>query len=266
MTKIYPISILIPTLNEAENLAELLPLLAWAAEIVVVDSLSEDATAEVVAKAGARLISRAYTTPSEQKNWAIPQCQYDWVLIFDADERPTPALIEEVQNFISTQAESSDFDGFWIGRTNHFLGQKIQYSGWQGDAVIRLIRRDRCRYNDKRVHEEIAEEGRKIGRLSAKMSHFTYKNLSHFLAKMQRYADWAADDYAPKMRSVGLWHLWIKPLFRFIKHYFIQLGFLDGRAGFVVSSLMAWGVFLRYATLLERQLGAADNPNKSINK
>jgi glycosyltransferase involved in cell wall biosynthesis len=257
MNKTYPVSILIPTLNEAENLAELLPLLTWAAEIVVVDSLSEDATAAVVAKAGGRLLSRAYTTPSEQKNWAIPQCTCDWVLIFDADERPTAALIAEVQNFMEHQAANSDFDGFWIGRTNHFLGQQIRHSGWRGDAVIRLIRRDRCRYNDKRVHEEITQKGLKIGHLSAKMSHFTYKNLAHFLAKMQRYADWAADDYAAKTPRVGLWHLWIKPLFRFVKHYFIQLGFLDGRAGFVVSSLMAWGVFLRYATLLERQRGAA---------
>lgn len=251
MTKKYPITVLIPTLDEAENLAQLLPLLDWAAEILVVDSISRDATAEVALAHGARVIYRQYTTPAEQKNWAIPQAQHEWLLILDADERPTAGLIEEVKHFLDYEAANSAYDGFWIRRSNYFLHQRIRYSGWQGDAVIRLIRRDRCRYEQKRVHEEIEHHGRHIGMLKQQMKHYTYKSLDHFLAKMQRYATWAAEDYAPKVRRVGLWHLWVKPFFRFCKHYFIQGGILDGRAGFIVSSLMAWGVFLRYAKLLE---------------
>jgi glycosyltransferase involved in cell wall biosynthesis len=257
--KKYAISVLIPVLNESENLAQLLPLLAWAGEIIVVDSYSEDTTVAIAEAAGAKIISRIYTTPAEQKNWAIPQAQFDWVLIFDADERPTPELIAEIQLFLDkNKSEAAAFDGFWIGRENYFLHQRVKYSGWRGDAVIRLIRRDTCRYDSKKVHEEIEQKGMRIGRLEAKMQHFTYRSLDHFIDKLQRYATWAAEDYATKTKKVGLWQLWCKPAFRFFKHYFLQAGFLDGRAGFIISSLMAWGVFLRYAKLLESR-------NKKIN-
>lgn len=248
----YPISVLIPTLNEADNLRELLPLVQWAAEIVVVDSFSTDDTIAVAQQYNARVLQNQYITPAQQKNWAIPQMQYEWVFIIDADERPTPALNAEIQAWLQRAAQS-DIVGFWIGRQNHFLGQPVRYSGWQGDKVVRLVRRDVCRYDNKRVHEEIDTKNLNISRLEHKLLHYTYQNLDHFIDKLQRYATWAAQDYAHKTPRVGLFHLWGKPFFRFVKHFCLQKGFLDGRIGFIVSVLMAWGVFLRYAKLMELQ-------------
>jgi len=221
---------------------------AWANEVIVVDSFSEDKTVEIAESFGAKILQRKYDGPANQKNWAISQAQNIWVLILDADERLTANLTQEIKTFL--QNPSLDYAGYWIGRQNYFMGQKIKYSGWQGDAVIRLIQRDLCRYDNKQVHEEIESSG-EIGRLNYKLEHYTYKNLLHFMAKMERYAVWSAEDYLSKTPKVTLFHLWIKPLFRFMKHFIIKRGFLDGYTGFIISSIMAWGVFMRYARIKE---------------
>jgi glycosyltransferase involved in cell wall biosynthesis len=222
--------------------------LAWADEVIVMDSFSQDKTVEIAQTFGVKILQRKYDGPANQKNWAIPQAQNSWVLILDADERLTPNLIQEIKTFL--QSPSLDYAGYWIGRQNYFMGQKIKYSGWQGDAVIRLIQRDLCRYNDKQVHEEIESSG-KIGRLKHPLNHYTYKDLLHFMAKMERYAVWSAADYLSKTPKVTLFHLWIKPLFRFMRHFIFKRGFLDGYTGFIISSIMAWGVFMRYARIKE---------------
>lgn len=247
-----PITVLIPTLDEADNLSVLLPLLQGkAGEILVADSYSKDATVELALEHGARIVQRVYDYPAAQKNWAIPQARYEWVLIFDADERPTPELWDEIRDKIE---RPDGCQAYWIRRLNHFGGRRLRYSGWQGDRVIRLLRRDQCRYTDRRVHEEIDTRGLRIGHLRAPMLHFTYRDMDHFLAKMQRYSRWAAQDLHERgRRRVNGFHLWLKPAFRFFKHFVWQGGFLDGRTGLTVSAIMAWGVFLRYAYLMEIQ-------------
>lgn len=244
-----PLSVIIPTLDEADNIAGVIGPIQGVDEILVIDSFSEDDTVLQAESLGARVLQRKYTGPADQKNWAIPQARNEWVLILDADERVTPALRAEIDQLLS-QAEIP-YDGFWIGRQNYFMGQQINYSGWQGDAVIRLIRRDVCRYNEKQVHEEIETEGVRIHRLKNKMEHYTFKNASHFLDKMRRYGEWSAQDYLAKTPTVGYFQLFWKPLFRFFKHYFLKKGFLDGRVGLIISAIMAWGVFLRYLYLME---------------
>lgn len=244
------LSIIIPTYNEAEHLKQLLPQLQWATEIIVVDSFSKDQTVAIAKQHGAKVWQRKYVGPADQKNWAIQQATHAWILILDADERLTPALQKEIQTFL--QHPSTEYDGYWIRRQNYFMGKKIKYSGWQGDSVIRLIQKSKCRYNNKQVHEEIEDTG-KIGKLQHPIEHYTYKNLEHFLAKMTRYAAWSAQDYLPKTPKVTLYHLWFKPVFRFVSHYFLKRGFLDGRVGFIISVIMAWGVFLRYVKIKEMQ-------------
>ncbi len=244
-----PLSVIIPTLDEADNIAGVIESIPGVDEILVIDSFSQDDTVLKAASLGARVLQRKYTGPADQKNWAIPQARNEWVLILDADERVTPTLRAEIDQLLS-QAEIP-YDGFWIGLQNYFMGQKINYSGWQGDAVIRLIRRDVCRYNEKQVHEEIETAGVRIHRLKNKMEHYTFKNASHFLDKMRRYGEWSAEDYRAKTPTVGYFQLFWKPFFRFFKHYILKKGFLDGRVGLIISAIMAWGVFLRYLYLIE---------------
>ncbi|MEZ5041464.1 MAG: glycosyltransferase family 2 protein [Saprospiraceae bacterium] len=246
-----PLSVIIPTFNESDHMEGVLATVDWVDEVLVIDSFSTDDTLEKAKALGAKVIQRKYTGPADQKNWAIPQAKNEWVLILDADERLTLSLRAEIEQLLSQ--DKIAFDGFWIGRQNYFMDQKISYSGWQGDAVIRLIRRDACRYNDKQVHEEIISEGVTIGRLKNKMEHYTFKNATHFLDKMRRYGEWSAQDHLKSTARVTNFHLFFKPLFRFFKHYILQRGFMDGRVGLIISIIMAWSVFLRYLYMIERQ-------------
>ena len=244
------ISVIIPTFNEEQHIEAVLESVSWADEIIVVDSFSTDRTMELATTYADKLLQRTYTGPADQKNWTIPQASHEWILLLDADERVTPALKEEIQNYLKQDIEK---DAYWIGRQNFFMGKKIKYSGWQGDAVIRFFHRDRCRYNDKQVHEEIETNNIKVGRLKNKLEHYTFKDTDHFLAKMKRYAKWSAEDHFDKTPRVTFFHLFFKPLFRFFKHYFWQRGFLDGKQGLIISVIMAWGVFLRYLYLKEKR-------------
>ena len=241
------ISVIITTNNEADNIEAALQSVQWADEIMVVDSFSEDNTVELAKKYTNFVVQRAYQGPANQKNWAISQVKYPWVLILDADERVPPVLKSEIQQLLQQKHISKD--AYWIRRQNYFMGKKIRYSGWQSDAVIRLIKRDVCRYNDKQVHEKIDTQGIEVGRLQQSLNHYTFKNTVHFVAKMNRYGVWSGRDYAVKIPKVTYFHLFIKPIFRFFKHYLLRLGFLDGKEGFIISVLMAWTVFLRYVEI-----------------
>lgn len=243
------LSVIITTYNEEHNIEGVLQSVRWADDILIVDSFSTDRTLELARKFQVRILQRAYQGPADQKNWAIPQARNEWVLLLDADERVTPTLQKEILQILGRP--EIPFDAFWIGRQNFFMGKKVRFSGWQGDAVIRLFRRDLCRYNDQQVHEEIITQGIRIGRLKNKMEHYTFKDTGHFLDKMRRYARWSAQDHSDKTRRVTFFHLYFKPLLRFLKHYIWQGGFLDGQVGFIISRIMAWGVFLRYLYMKE---------------
>ena len=220
-------------------------------DILVVDSFSTDKTVAIVGEYPARLEQRKYIGPADHKNWAIPQAKNEWILLLDADERITPALEKEIKNILSNQPTES---GFWVYRQNHFMGKKVRFSGWQDDKVIRLFKRDECRYEDKYVHAEITTHG-KVGFLKNKIYHNTFVNMEDYLFKIRRYADWQSKDYQHKTGVLTPYHFIIKPIARFIKHYFLQLGILDGFTGITIASIQAYAVFLRYSKLwkLRRQ-------------
>lgn len=243
------LSVIIPTYNEAEHIQGVIESALWADEIIIVDSFSSDETVQLAKEYTNFVVQRKYIGPAEQKNWAIEQATHPWVLILDADERVTPPLKKEIQQLLAL--DELPYDAYWIRRQNYFMGQRVRYSAWQGDAVIRLIRSKNCRYDNKQVHEEIDTTHIKVGRLKHGIQHFTFKNTAHFLAKINRYAAWSAQDHLSKTPKVGYYHLCVKPLFRFFKHYIWGRGFLDGKVGFIISVLMAWGVFLRYLNIKE---------------
>ena len=125
---------------------------AWCDEILVVDSFSTDNTVELAKKYTDRIIQSEYINSASQKNRAIPQATHEWILLVDADERVTPELKTEIQKILSS--ETIPYDAFWIYRRNYFMGKEIKYSGWQRDKVVRLFKRDTCRYEEKHVHAE----------------------------------------------------------------------------------------------------------------
>lgn len=238
---------IIPTWNEELHIEDAIRSVAFADEILVVDSFSTDQTVPLAQSLGAKVIQREYENSASQKNWAIPQATHNWILLLDADERVTEPLQEEIQVLLTQGVKRV---GYWIYRKNHFMGRHIRYSGWQGDKVIRLFRKDRCHYEPKHVHAEIVTDGQ-VGFLKHKLLHYTYRSMDHFLAKLNRYAEWQSRDFDPRTGRITLWHLAIKPAIRFLKHYIWQLGVLDGYRGFIIAWLQAYAVHMRYARLFE---------------
>jgi glycosyltransferase involved in cell wall biosynthesis len=215
----------------------------------VVDSFSTDDTLKIAKSHGARIIQRKYENSASQKNWAIPQASFSWILLLDADEWLTQKLFEELKQ-IKAQVHEPIESGFWIYRSNHFMGKRVRYSGWQGDKVVRLFKKEDCSYKIQSVHSEIMTSG-KLSFLSSSLNHDTYKGISAWEEKLERYAQWQAQDYSQKMGKVTLFHTIIKPSFRFFKHYILSGGFLDGYIGFRISKYAAWSVWLRYKKVIK---------------
>ena len=212
-----------------------------------VDSFSKDGTYEKAQELATRVIRREYQYSASQKNWAIPQAKHEWIILIDADERVTPELAEEIKSILKNPPTDGTV-GYWIYRANHFMGKRVRYSGWQNDKVIRLFKRDKCRYEDKMVHSEIIADG-KIGFLKNKFYHNTYITLDQHVKKLNRYAAWQARDYDKKTNRLNAFHFVIKPFWGFFKHYVIQMGFRDGVVGLVISYLHAYAIWMRYSKL-----------------
>lgn len=250
------ITAIIPTFNEEIHIKEAIESVLWCDEIIVVDSFSTDRTAELVRKyPQVRLLQHEYEHSAAQKNWTIPQASHPWIFLLDADERPTSELVDEIKRVIKDETNTT---AFWIYRRNHFMGKRINYSGWQSDKVVRLFKRDECRYQNKHVHAEIETSG-KIGTLKHKIIHYTYKDLTSYLKKADRYTTWGAIDRYCKFeksgRRIGLPYIFFRPFGRFLRHYFWRLGILDGTHGFVVSALAAYNVFIRAVKIWRLQNG-----------
>lgn len=237
---------IIPTGNEIANIKEVIASVSFADEILVVDSFSTDGTYDKAKELATKVIRREYEYSASQKNWAIPQAEHQWILLLDADERVTPELEQEIKGILQNPTE--DTVAYWIGRANHFMGKRVNYSGWRNDKVIRLFKRDFCKYEDKHVHAEIIADG-KVGRLKNKFHHNTYVSLDKFIEKLNRYATWQAKDYDKKTGLLTPYHFVIKPFWGFFKHYVIQSGFRDGVVGLTISYLQGYAVFMRYAKL-----------------
>lgn len=244
------VTAIIPTFNEEDHIAASLKSVAWADEIIVVDSYSTDRTPEIVAQhPKVKWIQHEYQNSAAQKNWIIPQATHEWIFLLDADERVSPELLDKIMQW-KNGAEEQEV-AYWIARQNYFLGQKLRFI-WKGDAVVRLFQRDQCRYETLNVHAEIIAQG-KIGRWSEKIHHHSFLTLERYQAKMERYAHWSAKDYEKKTGNISFYHLYIKPAYRFFKHYLLELGILDGRAGWIISTFMAKGVQRRYQIILENR-------------
>ena len=238
----------VTTLNEEVNIRECLESLAFADEILLVDSFSTDGTLEIARSfPRVRIAQREYFGSAAQKNWAMDQVTTPWLLIVDADERVPEALAREITSLLEREPETSTYS---IRRQNFFLGRLIRHSGWSTDKVVRLLRRGAARYPNRRVHADLAPDG-PTPTLMEPMLHHTYRSLDQALEKVHRYAVWAAADAFRQGRRAGLSGLVFRPLWRFFRMYVIQAGFLDGREGLVVCSLQAYGVFLKWARVWE---------------
>ncbi len=223
---------------------------ALADEILVADSGSADGTLDIVRQiGGCRIIEREYVNSANFKNWAIPQSRYPWVLVVDADERATPELAQEIRQVLASPP--GDKDGYWIDRANHYLGYRIKHCGWNSDAVIRLFRRDKSRYEARWVHAEVDLPAERLGKLKHAFLHYTTWDSDQYLYKLNRYAGWGALNLRDRLRRPSMLAMVTRAPLRFLQLYVLRLGFLDGIPGFQVCMHTAYYAFLKQAKLWE---------------
>ncbi|WP_298883512.1 glycosyltransferase family 2 protein [uncultured Polaribacter sp.] len=241
MTKITAI---IPTLNEEIHIAEAIKCLSFADEIIVIDSFSTDKTLEIAENLNVKIIKRKFDDFSSQKNFAIEKAKHPWIYILDADERVTPEVKKEILKAVK---DPKDNVGFYVRRSFYFAGKNINYGGCQRDKVVRFFLKKHCRYQGV-VHETIKANG-KLGFFKNKIEHYSYKSYDHYISKMNHYGELRGKQYFEEGKKVNLYHILIKPPARFVIHYFIRLGFLDGYPGYVFAKTQAYGVYTRYVML-----------------
>ncbi len=240
-----PVTAIIPTKNEEENIADAIKSVQWADEILVIDSRSNDRTVELARKMGVRVIQRKFDDFSSQKNFAIEQAKHDWIFVLDADERVPAGLRNEILQVLDSEDKHT---GYWIKRINFVGNHRIRFSGWQNDKCIRLFHRDFARYNGHYVHEEIKNKG-KTGFLKNPLFHYTYKSFEQFENKLDFYAKLRAREWFEQGRKYRIWRQLFKSAYRFFKHYILHLGFLDGRLGWRLATHYSKAAWKRYAYL-----------------
>ena len=238
------ITAIIPTFNEEERIKNSLKSAEFADEIIVIDSYSTDKTVEIVEQSKAILLQRKFDDFSSQKNYAIAQASNDWIVWIDADEVLTRELQDEIKEAIHNTTE---LVGFYIYRIFFFKGKRMRYTGTQNDKLIRVFNRNHCKYVGK-VHEKIQTEG-KIGVLKNKILHYSYISFDRYIVKLNQHSALKAEELFEKGITITPFHIIVKPLARFIKHYFVKLGILDGFYGFIISFALSYGVLVRYIKL-----------------
>lgn len=245
------LSVLIPAYNSSSDLAELLPTLRWADEVVVVDSFSTDDTVAVAFGHGARVIQHEYINSAKQKNWAIPQCVHEWVLLIDTDERLPDALQAELQSILQ-QGIAEEVEAYRVARQTMFLGKWLRTMNLWPDYQTRLFRKCVGRYEDKEVHADVKVGGRTLT-LQQSLIHNATPSLSKQINLLDRYSRYQADELAKRGRGFRWRDLLWRPPAAFAYYFLWKRGFLEGFRGlFVAFSIMTFS-FFTYAKLWEKE-------------
>jgi glycosyltransferase involved in cell wall biosynthesis len=244
-----PLSVAIITRNAAALLERCLASVAFAEEIVVVDSGSTDGTIELAARHGARVVRREWLGFGAQKQFAVDAASHEWVLCVDADE----SLSSELREAIVAELKSPRGFVYAVPRRNRFLGRWLKHGEGYPDWNVRLFHREHARWGGESVHERIVPRS-PVLRLRGDLLHDSAETLEKYLDKQNRYTSLQAESLRAAGRRANALQLVLSPLLRFIKFYLLRLGFLDGVPGLVHVTIGCMNSFNKYAKLkaLER--------------
>jgi glycosyltransferase involved in cell wall biosynthesis len=248
------ISVTLITLNSEKTLLKTLEAVSWADEIVLVDSGSTDKTLEIAQQFKAKIVYRAFDGYGSQKNFATQQASHDWILSLDDDEVLTLELQQEIQKLY---LQNTDFQGFKIPRSLIFLGKLLRFSGEYRRLTLRLFNRNYGNWNAEYVHESVEVSG-KVGTLKNQMLHDSYRDLTDYFNKFNKYTSLGAKTLAERGKTASTFKIISRFPTTFLKIYLLKGSCLDGYAGFMWALLTAMNPVVKYAKLRESAI-----PSKS---
>ncbi len=234
--------------NEEDKIAACLASLTWCDEVIVVDSFSQDKTYEI----SKQYTSHVYQHPWEgyiaQKNYIRSLAHHPWILFVDADEVVSDELRAEIEaEFARGPGPTA---GYRFPRMVHYLGKWIHHGEWYPDIKLRLFRKDLGHSEGQEPHDRVVVDG-PVQTLRSPLYHFTYDNLADHIHTLNRFSSISASEKFSRGEPFNWSDLFFRPPWRFFKSYVLKHGFLDGRQGFIISLMSSFGVFIKYAKLME---------------
>ena len=241
------LSVIIIARNNEPTMRRCLQSVAWADEIVVLDSGSSDRTMEI----SREFTRHVYQTPDfpghgPQKNRALDRATGQWILSLDSDEWVTPALRADLEGAMKSPGTHA---AFRMPRRSSFCGRFMRHSGWWPDYVTRLWRRGTARFSEDHTHDRVIVEGT-IGRLREPVMHEAVTDLEQMLVKINMYSSSSAAIFHRDGRRASMLTALVHGGWAFVRTYFLRLGFLDGREGFMLAVINAENSYYRYAKLM----------------
>ncbi len=240
----FALSAVLITRNSAAVLPACLESLRFADEIVIVDSGSTDATPDIARRYSAKILHQDWLGYGRQKQFAVAQASHDWVLCVDTDERVSDRLRESIQRELAAPR----FHAYEMPRRNRFLGRWLRHGEGYPDWSLRLFDRRHANWSDDAIHEKVVTAG-PVGRLDGDLLHESEQGLADYLAKQDRYTTLQAETLHARGKRASLARLLLSPPLRFIKFYFLRLGFLDGIPGLLHILIGCRNSFTKYTKL-----------------
>ncbi len=241
------LSVVIITFNEEARITACIESVKDIAdEVIVVDSNSTDRTREIATSLGAKVIEHVFNNYISQKNYAITQCSHSFVLSLDADERLDKQAIEQIKE---QKDKGFPHDGYILKRITHIGEKGIMHGSWYPDKKIRLVKKELCVWKGKGVHESLEVNSTNIFTLQGNILHYSYKNVEELFEKTKKYAELAAQYLHDQHQTISPIAIPIKAISRFVKHYFIKMGFMSGGLGWQIGKQQYYEALWKYRRL-----------------
>ena len=243
------ISVVIICKNEENNIRRCLESVKWADEIVVYDTGSTDRTLNICAEYTSTIyVENNWEGFGKAKHDAVNHAKYDWIFSIDADEEVSECLKNKILQMKDTLNPAI---AYRIKRNSFYMGKEVKYSGWQKDYTLRLFNRQYGNFNLKTVHESV-ETKAETQNLKEILYHYTYPQIKTHINKMIHYSELSAENLYNKHKKSCVCMACFRGFFKFLKMYVFNLGFLDGKVGFILALNSGFGVYLKYVYLWEK--------------
>jgi glycosyltransferase involved in cell wall biosynthesis len=247
------------TQNNERTIGKCINSVSWCDEIIVIDSYSDDKTLDIIREHPlTRIFQHQYTNAREQRIWGMQYVSTKWVFIIDSDEYCPEMLknkIKEILNDINDK-----YDGFLFFTRTLFMGKLLNHQDYLSSYGKRLVLSSvATRYwKDTRVHASIRLDNKKYIEKSCFLVHDPIGSIHQHMVKVDKYAYWQAQDMYDSGKKISWYHLLLRPIGKFLKHYIIYRGFMDGLPGLIICMMGAWSVFLKFLYLKEMQYNATN--------